>query len=208
MKKKLVVAAVLVLGLAAFLFLSPTSPLKSSSMKSASMTGASPFTSIQDALSRSLSLECTFTDDSGRQTKTYVKAGAVRTSFTGKTTEESGNAIIKDKKMYFWNEGKKEGFMMEVPEVTPGQTSKTAQTPPNGAGMTTSAANVYSMLEKFKNSCKARAVADPLFTPPADVSFKDYSQMMKDLQNMMKPSAGAMNEENLKQMMERYGKSQ
>ena len=206
-KKTLGIVVVVLLAIGAFLYMNPSSPLKSRAMNSgSSATGASPFTSIQDALSRSLSLECTFTDESGRQTKSYVKAGAVRTDFTGKTSADTGSAIIKDKKMYYWNAAKKEGFMMEVPAVTPGK-SESGSTPSNSSlGKGNSASEVYAMLEKFKNSCKASTVADSLFTPPTDIKFQDYSEMMKGLQQMMNNSkTGGFNEDSVKQMMQKYG---
>lgn len=209
-KKILGAVLVLLLAVGAFLYMNPSSPLKSGTMQSGSpATGTSPFTSIQDALSRSLSLECTFTDDSGRQTKSYVKAGAVRTDFTGKTAADTGSAIIKDKKMYYWNNSKKEGFMMEVPAVTPGK-SESGSTPSNSSlGKGNSASEVYAMLEKFKNSCKASTVADSLFTPPTDIKFQDYSEMMKGLQQMMNNSkTGGFNEDSVKQMMQKYGSGQ
>ena len=209
-KKTLGIVVVVLLAIGAFLYMNPSSPLKSRAMNSgSSATGTSPFTSIQDALSRSLSLECTFTDESGRQTKSYVKAGAVRTDFTGKTSADTGSAIIKDKKMYYWNAAKKEGFMMEVPAVTPGK-SESGSTPSNSSlGKGNSASEVYAMLEKFKNSCKASTVADSLFTPPTDIKFQDYSEMMKGLQQMMNNSkTGGFNEDSVKQMMQKYGSGQ
>lgn len=209
-KNILGVVVVVLLALGAFLFMSPSSPLKSGAMNSGSpVAGSSPFTSIQDALSRSLSLECSFTDDGGRQTKSYVKAGAVRTDFTGKNTEDSGSAIIKGKKMYYWNTTKKEGFMMEVPAVTPGKSESNPAPSAGSMGKGSSASEVYSMLEKFKNSCRASAVADSLFTPPTDVKFQDYSEMMKGFKQMMDtPKTGGYNEESVKQMMQKYGSGQ
>lgn len=203
MNKKVLAVVVVLLLLAAGYFLMNKSGSNGGSLVAGTQTqpGKLSFTSIQDALSRSLSLECTFTDDNGRQTKTYMKAGAVRTDFTGSKAEESGSMILKDKKMYSWNDTTKQGFMMQVPDlkITPTQNSKT------GAGKGTNPADALAMIEKYKSSCKPGTVADSLFTPPAEIKFTDYSNMMKDLQKVAQPTNGAMNEESLKQLMEKYG---
>ena len=206
MNKKVlsVVVVLLLLGVGYFLVNKSGSNGGSLMSGAQSQTGKLAFTSIQDALSRSLSLECTFTDDKGKQTKTFMKAGAVRTDFTGSTPSESGSMILKDKKMYSWSDSTKEGFMMEVPEVTPGKTNIPGS-PTGDANRSQQATDVLTMIEKYKDSCKPGTVADSLFTPPSDVKFQDYSQMMKDIQKMTQPSGGAMNEENLKQMMKKYG---
>lgn len=205
MKQKqivIIVVVLLLLGVGGFLLTQKSSnPALNSNSNN---TGSNPFTSIQDALSKSLSLECTFTDDKGRQTKTYIKAGAVRTDFTGATPEESGSMVLKDKKMYSWSNGTKEGFMMEVPDVkiTPSQTTTTT------SDKTANPADALAMIEKYKDSCKPGTVSDSLFTPPSDIKFTDYSSMMKDLQKTIQPTGGAVNEESLKNLMEKYGKDQ
>lgn len=133
----------------------------------------SVFTSIKDALSKSVSLECSFTDEAqGQKVTAFIKGGAVRSDFTGRTNSESGSAIIKDKKMYFWNMGKKEGMMIDIPD------EKDTSAPADSSGADKSE-NILSSLEKYKNNCKAAVVADSLFTPPADVKFTNFSELMK-----------------------------
>ncbi len=136
---------------------------------SSTKTGGGVFSSVRDALSKSLTLECAFTDEQGRQTKAYIKNGAVRSDFTGATANESGSVIMKDKKIYFWNA--QGGFMMTQPEVTPGasQGTKEEKTP-------ASVGDVVSTLEKYKNECKPSVVSDSLFTPPSNVTFQDFSK--------------------------------
>ena len=205
MNKKVIIVVVLLLLAVGGYFMTQKS--SSPSMNSNSV-GSSPFTSIQDALSKSLSLQCTFTDEEGRETKTYIKAGAVRTDFTGTKSAESGSMIFKNKKMYTWNSDTKEGFMMEVPDVT-GPPSQTTTTTTVGTGEKSGKndhpADALAMIEKYKDSCKPGTVADSLFTPPSDVKFNDFSNMMKDLQKVTQPTGGAMNEESVKDLMEKYG---
>lgn len=135
------------------------------------------FTSIKDALSKSLSLECGFKDEAGRETKSYIKNGAVRADMMGSRPEETGSVIIKDKKMYYWTG--QTGFMAEILDVTPAVTG--AQ--PNTKQGVTEEQNIMESLEKYKNDCKTAIVADALFTPPTNVKFQDYSQMMKKIPN-------------------------
>lgn len=159
-----VVVVLALLGFGAFKFLG--------SKGSSTGTGQSGnvFTSIKDALSKSVSLQCDYTDETGIKTTAYIKAGAIRSDTTGKTPEESGSAIIKDKKMYFWNS--QGGFMMEFKDD-----KTTPSTAPSNIGEKPE--DVMNSLEKYKESCKPAVVSDSLFTPPADVKFQDFSQLMK-----------------------------
>lgn len=161
-----VVVLLALLGFGAFKFLGS----KSSTMTTGSQTsGGNVFTSIKDALSKSISLQCEY-DQNGVKTTAYIKAGAIRSDTTGKTPEESGSAIIKDKKMYFWNS--QGGFMMEFKDD--GTTPSTA---PSNAGEKPQ--DIMNSLEQYKDSCKPAVVSDSLFTPPANVKFQDFSQLMK-----------------------------
>lgn len=166
--------------------------------KTVEPTQASVFTSIQDALSKSVSLKCEYTDDSDKKTVTYIKAGAIRTDFAATDPKQSGSMIVKDKKMYFWNG--KVGTMMvfDIEEMTKGIT-------PTAKKSTTSAASenatdVISGLEKFKDSCQPAVIADSLFVPPTDVKFTDLSQVMKVI-----PTGGAMTEAQLKEIQKQFG---
>jgi len=148
-------------------------------------------TSIKDALSKSVSLECNYTDQEGRASKTFIKNGAVRSDYTGKTDQETGSIIVVNKKLYMWTADKK-GFMMEVPDVT-GTPNE-----PSNQGLS-QRDNMMSDLEKYKNDCKAAVVSDSLFTPPSDVDFQDFSKMMQA------PAGGAgsgINQEQIQQYMQ------
>jgi len=133
-------------------------------------------TSIKDSLSKSVSLECNYTDEQGRTSKSSIKNGEIRSDYTGKTTQESGSIIVTGKKMYMWTPDK-QGFMLDIPQVT--------ETPAAGNGATgqglSQKDNLMSDLEKYKQDCKAAVVSESLFTPPADVKFTDYSQMMQQV---------------------------
>lgn len=151
-------------------------------------------TSIKDALSKSVSLECNYTDQEGRVSKTYIKNGAVRANYTGKTAQDTGSVIMANKKLYMWTADKK-GFMMEIPDVT-----GTPNEPKSGGNLS-QRDNLMSDLEKYKNDCKPAIVSDSLFTPPSDIDFQDFSKMMQQVP----PAGGAVpgvNQEQIKQYMQ------
>lgn len=180
MNKNLIIGivALLLIGGGAYYFLSQNKQAGPTSGQSTTSSGpsGSVFSSIRDALSKSLSLACTFTDESGRQTKSYIKNGAVRADITAADSKESGSVIVKDNKMYFWNS--QGGFMMDLTTTTtPGAGSAT--TGSSGTSAPGEVGNVMDTLEKYKNSCKPSVVADSLFTPPTNVTFQDFSKMMQ-----------------------------
>jgi hypothetical protein len=120
-------------------------------------------------------------------TKAFIKNGAIRTDTTDPNPERSGSMIMKDKKMYMWTN--KEGYVMEIPDVTPAEGS-TADT------TTSESEDIMKDLEEYKDHCKTSVVADSLFTPPGDVNFQDMSKM----QGM--PGAG--DDAEMQKMMEQY----
>lgn len=142
------------------------------------------FTSIQDALSKSLSLKCVYKDEQGVQTTTYIKGGAVRVNMEGiKDNEQPGSIILKDKKMYMWNEVSKTGFTYTITEpiVTPGTDKAPA--------VDNKDASVLAEIEKYKDSCKTEIIADSFFVPPSDVRFQDMSAFTENLKKQV-PTTG------------------
>lgn len=196
--KQLIIAAILILLLAGggYLFLN-----KSSSKPAASTTdtskkeGGSVFSSIKDALSKSLSLQCEYSDESGRKTMVYIKGGAIRSNVSGKTAQESGSSIVKDGKLYFWNS--KEGIMMAFnmqdlgKEITPVQSGGNPQ-------------SSVQDLEKYKENCKPAAVDSSLFSPPSDVKFTDFSKTIQDAQKSLKEGNNGISEEQIKALQKQY----
>lgn len=153
-------------------------------MSSKGAPASNVFESIQDALSKSLSLKCVYKDEQGIQTTTYIKGGAVRVFMEGiKDNEQPSSIILKDKKMYMWNEVSKVGFtyIITEPEVTPG----IDQSPI----VDNKDASVLAGIEKYKDSCKTEVVADSFFVPPADVKFQDMSAFTEGLMKQV-PTTG------------------
>lgn len=209
----IVIILLLLLGVGGFLFMnmqnkSQQQPAETESARTGPGSEQDVFTSIKDALSKSVSLECTYKDDAGAENKTYIKAGAVRTMMTAKNTDDPNNFIMKDSKMYSWNETSKKGFMMkfEIPkDISPLPTSAVkGEQPTENQGE-----SYLAQIEKYKDACKPGVVDESLFTPPADVTFQDYSSMMEKVQEQMKDvqKDNSKDSEEIKKLMEQYGGS-
>lgn len=179
-----VLIILLALGIGGYFFMNskevlPKTPIGTTTGKTES---TNVFTSIKDALSKSLSLKCVYKDEQGIQTTTYIKGGAVRVSMEGVKEKEQPNSIIlKDKKMYMWNEISKTGFtfVMNEPKISPVQNEKLPKANINKDE------SLLAGIEKYKNSCKTEIIADSFFVPPTDVKFQNMDvfqkQMMKGI---------------------------
>lgn len=193
-----IVAAVIILGIVGYVVMgkSKTAPAGIQNAPAAQQEG-NVITSIKDALSKSMSLKCEYSDASGSKTTAYIKNGMVRADVAGET-DSAGSVIIKDKKMYFWNE--QGGFMIDMPEmdVTPAPGSNTSQQ---------QGQNTIADLEKYKDNCKTAVVADSLFTPPSDVKFQDMSKLMSPSGTKTAPT-GTMNQGQIDEMMKKYQTTQ
>src|SRR3989344_3901856 len=135
------------------------------------------FTSIKDALSKSLSLECKYNDEKGTESTTHIKGGAVhvaaKTLADGKETNTQ--VIMKDRKMYTWDEATKKGVVFDIPEENL-QTTPSTQAPSGD----NKGDSFLAEIEKYKDACKPAVVSDSLFTPPTDVEFQDFSKMFQN----------------------------
>ncbi len=196
-KKYLIIAVVLVIAVGGGLLFVMNN--KSNSVDK--MTGKpeqsnNSFSSIKDALSKSVSLTCDFTDEKGNHVQTNIKNGAVRADITSDDPQNSGSTIIKDKKMYFWNA--KTAMMIDMPdvEVTPGTQNTQQSNTENG----NSNQDILKEMEKYKSSCNPAVVADSLFTPPTDREFTDYSKMMPPAAQ----NGSEVNPEEYQKMMQQY----
>lgn len=186
MKKPAIIAAVVILLLllagAAYFFGVKKQPAMHEEM-AAKPTNSSVFTSIQDALNRSISLKCTYTSGD-IQTVAYIKNGEIRSDVTSSKNPQANGSVImqvKNKKMYYWNGT--QGFVMTIPDVTVTPTGMQAtQAGSNGQ-------NTMSDLEKYKQDCQPADVADSLFVVPTNVTFKDMSEMMKAMPSVVVPTS-------------------
>jgi hypothetical protein len=209
MNKKLMIAAGIILlllvgGMAYMMFFGS----KKLGSPSSSNTDSGAFSSIQDALMKSISLECKYTSPEGLKTQAFIKNGMVRSEVKGETEEQSGSAIInaKEGKVYFWNS--QGGFVMTMPDMS--------ATPAEGQEMFGGAQSNLEALEQYKQHCNPAQVSDSHFVLPSDIEFKDMSQMMPSgvmapsgVRSSGKPPAApsGVNQQSMEELMKQYQQS-
>ena len=142
--------------------------------------GANPLTNPAAMLTGGTSMKCEYTEE-GRNIITYVKGEQFRTDMTG-GTEGSMSTIYKDDTTWSWNTETKEGMKMtfQKPSITPGMEMEESSEEESDMS---DAQEMKEEVDKYKDSCKNQMISDSLFTPPSDVEFQDYSQMMEQMQN-------------------------
>src|SRR3981189_76049 len=84
----------------------------------------SNITSIKSALVESKQTECDYIDVDGFTTKTYIKAGMLRSDFTGKTLQDAGSVLIRSGKSYVWWTKDKRGFVASSADDNANQKNK------------------------------------------------------------------------------------
>ena len=138
------------------------------------------FTSVKDALTKNVTLACEF-NESESIFKSYIKNGAVRISTSGDNSTQAGEMIMKDNRMYVWDNKTKEGFVYDIPKDIDGD----AQDIGMGSQQVVSSESYLDMIDKYKDSCKVATLDDSFFTPPTDVKFQDMSKFLEDLKSQM-----------------------
>lgn len=92
--KNLIIGLVVLALLGGGYFYFKTSGMLSKAPAGTTTTGnGNVFTSIKDALSKSLSLKCVYKDEQGIETTTYIKGGAVRVMMTNSQSSEDPNNV-------------------------------------------------------------------------------------------------------------------
>ena len=116
------------------------------------------FSSVKDAIAKSLSLKCEYDAGQGKTTA-YVRGGKMRIEGAWEG-QKNYAAVIKDDKLYSWDSEKKEGVVIPL---------KT------GEGEKTTSEDIIGNLETQKNYCKVAVFGDDIFNPPTDIKFQDLS---------------------------------
>lgn len=182
MKKIVPVLVVLILlGVGGYFYMSSKGTIPKTPFGTASNnTGGNVFTSIKDALSKSMSLKCVYKDEKGAETVSYIKGGAVRVMVTETgDTEQYGNILMKDKKMYMWSDKTKQGFTLMIKE--PENISPVPESGNKEAQKTNDQESVLAQIEKYKDACKVEVIADSYFTVPSGVQFQDMDAFQKQM---------------------------
>ena len=134
--------------------------------------------SLKELLTAGAAQKCTYstTIESGSSEGiTYVSGGKVRGDFTTTTSGKSivSHMISDGKTSYIWTEGEKNGYKMTVEEQAETDTK-------TDYSDTSVSSNTNANLdEKLDYKCSAWIADSSVFTPPANVTFTDFSQMFK-----------------------------
>ncbi|MCX6744675.1 MAG: hypothetical protein NTX82_04085 [Candidatus Parcubacteria bacterium] len=130
------------------------------------------FTSIRDAITRSITLRCDYVDPTDSATTiTYIRGQMIR-MMTGDNTDGSVNfnGLIKDTKFYIWSKDSKQGAVMDLSTLQDSSDMKMGQTQIHSVD------DIINELEKEKNKCRQEAIADSMFEVPTDIEFKSWGK--------------------------------
>lgn len=124
------------------------------------------FTSIKDAISKSISLRCEYTDEDGEVTIAHIKGNAIKMESKPKTDQDMVfQGIIRDDKMWVWTKGgEKKGMVIDFKNHK-GSPVKMSDTE------VTSTEDVIKEIESKKDTCKNAVIADSEFELPKDYQF-------------------------------------
>ncbi len=156
----LIIIGVIVLSLIAFFL------LKSKNSGSDNTSQGTVFGSIKDAISKSLSIKCEYKVGEST-TIAYVRGKEMRIDGNWQGQSNS-SVIIKEDKIWSWDNLKKEGAIIPINKDEQDQTISE---------------DFIDSLEEQRDFCKVSVYSDSVFTPPEDVSFQDLG----DLNNLMVP---------------------
>ena len=164
------IGIVLLLGVGYFLMKSRGSaPLRQGS--AGQTETSSGMKSLKDLLSAGIAQKCTYstTDDSGTsEGTTFISGGKMRGNFSmmasGKTTKS--HMISDGKTSWIWTDGETTGFKMMV-EETSEESSIEGGT---------------DWDQKVDYKCSPWVTDGSYFTPPSNVEFTDFSELLKGAQ--------------------------
>lgn len=171
-----IVVVLILLGVGGFLFMNSKKGnipnginTNTTTQSNTTSSGGNILDNIRDAFSKSASFSCQYPDPTGKtKITTYVKNGAIRVKNLSSSAEQTGNAIMKDNKMWIWSEGKKEGMILTLKNTADKSGTQKDQRE-----------EAILEMEKYKQYCKVEIVSDSLFTPPSEVNFKDLDALMQ-----------------------------
>lgn len=185
------VVAVILVAAGAYLALgkksqTPETPSTTTATEQKSEDSGSIKGSIKSLLSRGKNVSCTVKypmRESSYEGKVYVSANKMRGNFSttveGKQME---NHMISDGMfMYSWTSGTPQGVKFKI-EETQAQASPVA-----------GQSEQVDIDKEVDMDCSSWSVDNSMFTPPSDVKFSDFSQMMKPASS---PAPGGQTQQN------------
>ena len=149
--------------------------------------------SLKDLMMMGQDQMCTFesTDENGsNKGSSYISGEKVRTDFSGTDPDGkaySGSMISDGTYMYSWSTASPQGMKIKITEETNKaveDVKQDAQANPN---------QYIDPNDKVDYKCQGWRVDQGMFTPPSDIEFVDYSQLMEQTQEQTQDQTGAIN---------------
>jgi len=111
---------------------------------------------------------------------TQIIISGKKMKFVGSDMGEGkkGSMINDGVYTYIWSDGDKTGFKSKIETIEPtGTTAAPAQEQFDASKQ----AQTFDDSTKYKLDCTKRSISDTEFTPPAEVKFTDFAELMKGL---------------------------
>lgn len=150
--------------------------------KTASITGTEKQKAekLAQIISRGGQADCKVTNLTDKSSTQIIISGK-KMKFVGSDFGQGkkGTMINDSVYTYIWSEGEKTGFKSKIEEVKP---TGTAQEAPQSPEVDPAKAVAdYNDETKYQTDCVLRTISNSEFTPPAEVKFTDFAEMMKGL---------------------------
>jgi hypothetical protein len=125
------------------------------------------FSSIKEALSKSISLKCLYTDKEGDSMTMYLKGNVMRVDVIKKQpTDPLISEVVKNNKIYMWSDTSDQGVLIDFAAIKPGEEYfKMDET------TIKSTDDIINKVEEQKQNCVREIVSDSIFEVPANIKF-------------------------------------
>jgi hypothetical protein len=128
------------------------------------------FSSIRDAISKSITLRCEYVDESGIKSINYIKGNMIRVDNAETGSDQiKFSALVKDNNLYLWNAGQNQGLVFSLDKL---QNSNDVQM---GDTAVHSVDDIINELEAKKDQCHTDTISDSMFELPANVTFSSFN---------------------------------
>jgi hypothetical protein len=126
------------------------------------------FTTIKDAVSKSISFVCDYTDpDNSQQELIYIKGQVIGLRPGANSPQKDVAGLIRENKVYFWNTADKTpGLVIDLTKITDDSDVTIA------GSKVRSVEDAYNALEPYKQNCRITDDKD-VFLLPTGVVFKE-----------------------------------
>lgn len=150
------------------------------------------FTEMGKALQAGKSVSCSMKKKDSPETVTYtIKGKKMKMSGFAADSNQQGSMLSDGEYVYTWNDTTKEGTKFKLPteEELKDTAEKTGQTQQSVPDFSDEAERQKYADMGYTVNCEVANVSDSDFVPPADVTFRDMSQIMEAAKQYQQSSA-------------------